>query len=45
MHQRYRSEEEDELTGDDLLRTLEKMSSAARPAGTPKAESCNIDWP
>jgi hypothetical protein len=33
------------LTGDDLLRTLDKMSEAASPAGTPKAESSNIDWP
>jgi hypothetical protein len=28
VHLRYRSEEEDELTGDDLLRTLDKMSAA-----------------
>ncbi len=39
------SEEEDELTSDDLLGTLEKMSVAASPTGTPKAESSNIDWP
>ncbi len=39
------SEEEDELTSEDLLRTLNKMSAAANPAATHKAESSNIDWP
>jgi hypothetical protein len=37
-------EEEDELTGEDLLRTLDKMSAAASPAAAPKAVSGYIDW-
>jgi hypothetical protein len=38
-------EEEDELTGDDLLQTLVKTVVAASPAETLKAESNGIDWP
>jgi hypothetical protein len=38
-------EEEDELTSDDLLRTLDKTSAANSPVETLKAESSNIDWP
>jgi hypothetical protein len=38
-------EEEDELTGDDLLRTLDKTVVAASPAETLKAASNGIDWP
>jgi hypothetical protein len=39
------SEEEDELTGENLLRTLNKMSAATSPAAAPKAVSSYIDWP
>jgi hypothetical protein len=39
------SEEEDELTGEELLRTFDKASAAADPAGAPKADSSGNDWP
>ncbi len=39
------SEEEDELTVEDLLQTLDKMSTAASPAAAPKTVSSYIDWP
>jgi hypothetical protein len=39
------SEEEDELTGEELLRALDKAAAAADPARAPKAESMGIDWP
>jgi hypothetical protein len=39
------SEEEDELTGKDLLQTLDKISAAASPATDPEAEASSIDWP
>ncbi len=38
-------EEEDELTGEELLRALDKAAAAADPARAPKAESMGIDWP
>jgi hypothetical protein len=39
------SEEEDKLTREGLLQTLNEMWAAASPVATPKAESSNIDWP
>ncbi len=39
------SEEEDELTGDDLLRTLDETSTVTSPTMAPKAVSSYIDWP
>jgi hypothetical protein len=38
-------EEEDELTGEELFRALNKVSAAANPAGILRAESKGIDWP
>jgi hypothetical protein len=39
------SEEEDELTGEVLPRTLDKISAGASPAAAPKAVSSYIEWP
>jgi hypothetical protein len=39
------SEEEDELTVEELLRALDKVSAAADPAEVLRAESRGIDWP
>jgi hypothetical protein len=39
------SEDEGELTGDDLLRDLERPSAVISPTGTPKAQPSFIDWP
>jgi hypothetical protein len=39
------SEEEDELTGKNLLQALDKASAAACPTVAPKAVSSCIDWP
>ncbi len=39
------SEDEDELTGDDLLRDLEKTSTVIDPAAAPKAQPSYIAWP
>jgi hypothetical protein len=39
------SEDEDELTGEDLLRALDKPPAVIGPATVPKALPCYIDWP
>jgi hypothetical protein len=39
------SEDEDELTGEDLLRDLEKPSAVIGPAAASKAQPSYIDWP
>jgi hypothetical protein len=39
------SEEEDKLTVDDLMRTLDNMSAAASPAAAPEAKANSTDWP
>jgi hypothetical protein len=39
------SEDEDELTGEDLLRALDKPPAVISPAITPKALPSCIDWP
>ncbi len=39
------SEEEDELTGEELLRALDKVLAVADPAEALRAESRGIGWP
>ncbi len=39
------SAEEDKLTGEDLLRTLDKTSAVTRTTASPKALLSHIDWP
>jgi hypothetical protein len=39
------SEDEDELTSEDLLRALDKLPAAISPAIAPKAMPCYIRWP
>jgi hypothetical protein len=39
------SEEEDELTGKEVLQTLDKASAAADPARARRAESSGNNWP
>jgi hypothetical protein len=39
------SEDEDELTGEDLLRALDKPPAVIGPATAPKALQSYIDWP